>query len=514
MHKKKPLKKIRKLFNRRLFIALLVLAQLTFFTVMLFRSSQLKWLSSLLELFSVVTALHLLMRPEKGAFKLSLIFLILLFPIFGGAFYWLFHSQTASVGFRARLSKIEKESRGTFNQDENVFADALQALPDAKKQLQYLKNNTPFPICDHTETVYFADGKAMLESMLADLKSAKRYIFLEYFIISDGNMWQSILDVLTERVRAGVDVRIIYDDLGCFPTLPQNYAKKLREIGIGCEKFNPFHPFLTTVQNNRDHRKIAVIDGRIAYTGGINLADEYIGEKIRFGKWKDNAVRLFGDGAWSFTVIFLQTWSFLTKKPEQYDAYRPAYDDSPLPVSDGWVQPYSDSPMGEENVAEQVYLRIIEQARRYLYITTPYLMVDDGMISALRESAKCGVDVRIITPGIPDKKTVHFTTRSYYRSLLRAGVRIYEYTDGFIHAKTFLSDDNLATVGTVNLDFRSLYLHFECGACLYRTSAIADIKRDFADTLTHSKEITELDCRASLPVRFFQSICRIFAPLM
>ncbi len=514
MHEKKLLNGIRKLFNRRLFISLLVLAQLTFFTVMLFRSSQLKWLSSLLELFSVVTALHLLMRPEKSAFKLSLIFLILLFPIFGGAFYWIFHSQTASIGFRARLAKIEKSSQEAFGQNEKAFSDAASAIPRAKKQLQYFKSNTPFPICDATETTYFPDGKPLLDSLLRDLKNAKRYIFLEYFIISDGIMWRSVLEVLTERVRAGVDVRIIYDDLGCFPSLPPHYAKELCALGIQCKKFNPFHPFLTTVQNNRDHRKIAVIDGRIAYTGGINLADEYIGEKQRFGKWKDNAVRLFGDGAWSFTVIFLQTWSFLSKKSEDYDRYRPQKDASPVPLTDGWVQPYADSPMGEENVAEQVYLRIIEQAHRYLYITTPYLMVDDGMISALKSAAKSGVEVRIITPGIPDKKAVHFTTRSYYRTLLRAGVRIYEYSDGFIHAKTFLADDDLATVGTVNLDFRSLYLHFECGTCLYRTSTVEEIRRDLLDTMEHSREITLQDCRSGLLVRFFQSICRIFAPLM
>lgn len=512
MSKKSPIGMIRKLFNRRLFIVLLIVAQLVWTTVMLFRSYQLKWLETLLTLFSIVTALHLLLRNDKSAFKLSLIFFILLFPVFGGAFYWIFHSQTASVGFRMKLSKIEQDAKHAYAASDAVFADAVRKVPQAQKQLRYMKNNTPFPVYSNTETKYYEGGRAMLDDLLTDLKSATRYIFLEYFIIEDGEMWQAILQVLRDRVGAGVDVRIIYDDLGCFFTLPPNYQKKLRAMGFKCEKFNRFHPFLTSIQNNRDHRKIVSIDGRIAYTGGVNLADEYIDAKIKHGRWKDSAIRLSGDGAWSFTVIFLQTWSFLTRK-EDYNAYLPDTFGQ-VSLSDGWVQPYCDSPMDKVNVGEHVYLRIIESAQRYLYITTPYLMVDDGMLSAIRSAAKCGVDVRIITPEIPDKKAVHFTTRSYYRTLLRDGVKIYEYKDGFMHSKTFIADDTVATVGTVNLDFRSLYLHFECGTCLYQTQSIPDMKRDFLGTLESCRQITETDCKANIFVQFFQSICRIFAPLM
>jgi cardiolipin synthase len=322
-----------------------------------------------------------------------------------------------------------------------------------------------------------------------------------------------VLEVLGERAACGVDVRVIYDDLGCFLTLPNGYSKRLRSLGIRCAVFNPFRPFLTSVQNNRDHRKIAVIDGEIALTGGINLADEYINARERFGHWKDSAVMLRGDGAWSFTVMFLQMWSYLTKTDEDFSSYLPSTRHR-APVTEGTVQPYADSPMDKENVGEHIYLRIIEAAQEYLYITTPYLMVDDGMMSALKLSAKSGVDVRIITPEIPDKKTVHFTTRSYYRPLIRAGVKIYEYKNGFIHAKTFVSDDAVATVGTVNLDYRSLYLHFECGTCLYRTSAVADVKADYLNTLEQCREITEADCRTNVFVSFLRSICRIFAPLM
>ena len=511
MKKEANLKGLRNLINRRMFIILLIIAQIVGTALFLFR---LKWMQEILTVFSIVTALHLLTRPDKSAFKLSLIFIILLFPIFGGAFYWIFHAQTLSIGFRMRLSQVEKKSQSAFPASHIELREAGQALPTVKKQLSYMEKNTPFPLCGNTETKYFPSGAAMLPRFLEDLKSAERYIFLEYFIIEHGEMWDSILEVLKERAAAGVDVRIIYDDLGCFLTLSPDYPKYLHMLGIKCEKFNRFHPFLTSTQNNRDHRKITSIDGKIAYTGGINLADEYIGAKIKCGKWKDSAIRLCGDGAWSFTVMFLQIWGLLTREEADYAYYRPSLSASLTTSTKGWVQPYADGPISNENVGEQVYQHIIEGAQQYLYITTPYLMVDDGMISALESAAKSGVDVRIITPEIPDKKAVLFTTRSYYRTLLGAGVRIYEYADGFMHAKTFLADDAVATVGTFNLDFRSLYLHFECGTCLYGTDSIADMKQDFIDTLKECKEITQKDCKANAFVRFWQSIFRIFAPLM
>lgn len=512
--KKKPLllSALQKLFNRRVFIILLILAQIVFTVVFLIYYTRLVWLSDLLTLFSVITALHLLLRQEKAAFKMSLIFLILLFPIFGGVFYWIFHSQTNSHGLRKRLFNVEKKSRNSFMGKEAPFCQAIEHMPEARKQLKYLHNNTPFPVYDNTSTTYYPSGEKMFAALLDDLKQAKKYIFLEYFIISPGFMWDSILEILKERLANGVDVRVIYDDVGSLPTLPPNYAKKLRAMGIHCERFNPFHPFLTSTQNNRDHRKIAVIDGKVAYTGGINLADEYIGKKQRFGEWKDTAVRLEGDGAWGLTVIFLQMWSVLSQQEENFEAYRP--DRMTQNNSLGWVQPYSDSPMNGENVGEQIYLRITQQSQHYLYVTTPYLMADDNLMSALKESAQSGVDVRIITPEIPDKKVVHFTSRTYYRSLLEAGVKIYEFSGGFMHAKTVVCDDVIATVGTSNFDFRSLYLHFECGVCLYRTDSIADIKRDYLETVDRCREITLKDCKTNVFLWFWHGICRIFAPLM
>lgn len=509
---KKILREFRKLISRRMFIALLILAQIAMLGTLFIRSYHLLWFVRMLNLISIVTALHLMTRPDKSAFKLSLVFLILLFPIFGGALYWIMHFQTAVIGFRKALKEIEKRTKGAIRPREDLLPLAEKELPEQIKQIRYLQGTPGFPLFDNTDVKYFSHGMPMMESLKEDLMNAKRYIFLEYFIIEEGVMWDPILEILQKKSAEGVDVRVVYDDLGSFLTLPSNYAKKLRALGIQCKVFNKFHPFLTCLQNNRDHRKIAVIDGEIAYTGGINLADEYIGEKIRFGTWKDSAVRLCGDAAWSFTVMFLQIWELLTLKKEDYSIYQQT-EHRPIP-NQGWLQPYTDSPIDGENVGEQVYLQMIQNAHRYLYITTPYLMVDDNLLSALKLAAKSGVDVRILTPGIPDKKTVHFTTRSYYRELVDAGVRVYEFTEGFVHSKTFVSDDEVATVGTVNLDFRSLYLHFECGVCLYRCPAVLDVKQDFLSTIPVCREITKKDCKSGPFKRFFQNIMRIFAPLM
>ncbi len=515
MKKYNPLRGLRRLLNRRSFIALLILAQLALIVLTLFRLTP--GIQYLMTVFSVITALHLMTRPDKAGYKISLVFLILLLPVFGGAFYWIFHFQTTSVGFRRGLRKSEERALPAMHtpdtRTKKPYTDACGIAIESRRQMHYLEHHMQLPLYRRTQTQYYADGRAMLSDLLEDLRHAERYIFMEYFIIESGKMWDSILEVLCERVKAGVEVRLIYDDLGCFLTLPPNYARTLRAKGIQCALFNPFHPFLTSIQNNRNHRKITSIDGKIAYTGGINLADEYIGEKIKHGRWKDSAVRLLGDGAWGFTVMFLQMWSFATRKAVDFEAFRPLPPAETIEAR-GWVQPYTDSPIDKENVGEHIYLRMIEQAQQYLYITTPYLVVDDNMISALTLCAKSGVDVRIITPEIPDKRAVHFTTRSYYKDLLQAGVKIYEYREGFIHAKTVVSDDTAAVVGTTNFDFRSFYLHFECGVCLYRTASISDIKADFLNTVDNSRQITEKDCKTSLFKKLRQNIARIFAPLM
>lgn len=475
---------------------------------MLFRFARLYWLTVLLTVLSVFTALHLLTRSDKSAFKLSLVFLILLLPVFGGAFYWIFHFQTGAHGSRDSVPPWRKRQAD----EHSLLEQAKKECPRDAKLLTYLQSTAAFPVLQGTQSRYFPSGEQMLSSLLADLEKARHYIFLEYFLIEEGVMWDSILEVLKRKAAQGVDVRVIYDDFGSLLTLPADYTATLGCFGIRCVAFNRFHPFLTTLQNNRDHRKITVIDGSVAYTGGINLADEYIDKKIRFGKWKDCAIRLQGDAASAFTDMFLEMWSYITHTEEDPRRYR--LTDQPSYPNDGWIQPYTDSPMDKPWVGEQVYLHAIHRTQRYLYITTPYLMVGDELLSALKYCAQSGIDVRIITPGKPDKPLVHFTTRSYYRELLRAGVRIYEYTEGFIHAKSFLSDGDFAIVGTVNMDFRSLYLLFECGVCLYRSSAAASLLADFSQTLPLCRPITEKDCKRNPIAKLLQDILRIFAPLM
>ena len=512
MRKPRPLWLQRLMFSRFI-VAILILAQIFFIVATIIHYQRLQWLNTLMTAISFLIALHLLTRREDNiAFKLSLVFIILLFPLFGGALYCILQFQTTNLGFRNRLAKIENETKEEYQCSEEALLTAMSLHPESRKQMYYLQSDAKFPVCRNTDTVYFPNGKEMMDSLISELQRAKKYIFIEFFIIEEGVFWNSIMEILKERAANGVDVRIIYDDIGSLLRLPKKYTKQLQAYGIQCVVFNPFRPFLTSIQNNRDHRKIIVIDGEVAYTGGINLADEYIGEKVLYGKWKDNAILLRGNGAWSFAVMFLQMWSFLTKKKESISAYAPA--SFPTATEKGWVQPYCDSPMDKEHVGEQVYLGIIEQAKHYLYITTPYLTIDGNVLAALKLAAKSGVDVRIITPGIPDKRIVHFTSRSYYRELLQAGVRIFEYTDGFIHSKSFLADDRVATVGTINLDFRSLYLHFECGTCLYQTDTLNEIKKDYLQALTECREVLPSDCKTNLFVRILQDILRVFAPLM
>ena len=330
-------------------------------------------------------------------------------------------------------------------------------------------------------------------------------------------MWRTILDILERKATEGVDVRLIYDGFGCLTTLPYHYERFLREKGIQCQVFNPFRPLQNIVQNNRDHRKICVIDGKTGFTGGINLADEYINQKRRFGHWKDTAVILKGEAVWNMTVMFLHMWNVIanSSEPIDHELHLPHHFHPDSFESDGYVQPYSDTPLDGEIVGENVYLNIINRARKYVYICTPYLIIDNEMMTALCLAAKSGVDVRIMTPGIPDKKMVFLLTQSYYEQLLEAGVHIYEYQPGFLHAKSFVCDDEIAVVGTINLDYRSLYLHFECAACLYQVEEIAEIEKDFQRTLEKCQEVTlENRKKGTFFLRLEGWLLKWLAPLM
>lgn len=509
--------RIAKLLTHRLAIVSgLILLQLALLVVMV------GWFSAYFVQFyflcifiSALAVLGIVSRNSHPDYKIAWIIPIMAIPVFGGVFYLLFGGSQLSSRNRRQMERLGRLSRNALRErgeeDETLFAENAQA----RSQSNYILRASSCPPHGNTEAVYFPLGEEMWQRMLEEIDRAEHFIFLEYFIIREGVMWDSILERLERKAKAGVDVRILYDDIGCLFTLPYGYPGRLKEKRIQCAVVNPFRPVVSIRLNNRDHRKMCIVDGHTAFTGGINLADEYINQLERFGHWKDTGILLKGAGAWNLTVMFLSTWDYTTGAQEDYDSYRPeCWQREPI-VQRGVVQPYDDNPLDREAVGSNVYLNLITRATRYIYITTPYLVLDHAMTQALCVAAKSGLDVRIITPHIPDKKSVFEVTRANYPALLEAGVKIYEYTPGFIHAKTFIVDDLYAVVGTINLDYRSLYLHFECGVWLYNHPVIPDVLRDFQETMELSQPVLlEQTTRLSWLKRLYRAVLRLVAPLM
>lgn len=472
------------------------------------------YFSILSTLLSTLVVVYILSSRTNPSYKIAWIIPIIIFPIFGGLLYLLFGGNKLSKRQKQKMQAIYQNYKESYHQEKQVLQDLKNTDEVAYHQAYYINKYALSPIYHNSFVTYFKLGEEIYESILEDLKKAKKFIFMEFFIISPGKMWDTILEILEEKVKEGVEVRLLYDDIGCIMTLPKGYDKILCKKGIQCSVFNPFIPVLTKRLNNRNHRKIIVIDGEIAYTGGINLADEYINAIEKYGHWKDNGVKVVGEAVNSFTVMFLSLWDYIHNKKEDYHKFYVSKE-LQFQKQDGFIVPYSDTPTDDEATGETIYMNLIYKAKKYVYITTPYLIINQEMIMALCTAAKSGVDVRIITPGIPDKKMVNEVTKASYEELVECGVRIYEYIPGFIHAKTFVSDDKYATIGTVNLDFRSLYLHFECGVWMYQTSCIQDILKDYHETLKQCREITYQNCRkVRTPRRIFRSILKLFAPLM
>lgn len=510
-------RKVLRIMSTRLFIILAALALelIWIIALILILNEESIYVTYVLTFIALITVLWLVSQNLNPGYKLMWTFCILVFPVVGIILYAIFGQSRLAHKFRIVYDQVLVEHKDIFKQ-ENYWEEYLEKEnPGVAGQCRYLRKYAHAPLYSNTQTEYFAVGEDWFAKFLEELKKAEHYIFMEYFIIGEGYMWDSILDVLKEKAANGVEVRLIYDDLGCVNTLPSQYYRTLQSYGIRCASFNQFRPVLNVVMNNRDHRKITVIDGHTAFTGGINLADEYINKKMRFGHWKDSGVWLHGDAVWTFTVMFLQMWTVITRTSCDFEKYRPhLYHMGPF-TADGLVQPYGDSPMDSETVGASVYLNIINYAKRYLYIFTPYLIPDNETLTALCQAAKRGVDVRIVTPEIPDKKSVFLLTQSYYEPLLEAGVRIYQYLPGFIHSKSFVCDDEMATCGTFNVDYRSLYLHFECGVFLYKNSSVMQIKQDALDTFEVSKEMDLETVQArNIFVRMFQSVLRLFAPML
>ena len=467
---------------------------------------------------SALLAIRILNEKQNPSFKMAWLVPVLLFPVFGAMLYIFIQLQMETKILARRISDITKET-GSYLVQEPAVQEQLEKKSVREANLcNYMRDWGGYPVCNRTNVKYYPLGDDFFPELLEELKESKRFIFLEFFIIKHGIMWDSIAEILEKKAAEGVEVRVMYDGTNSFANLPHSYPKELRAKGIQCRVFNPIRPAISTSQNNRDHRKILVIDGHTAYTGGVNLSDEYINRQIRFGHWKDNAIRLKGEGVKSFTVMFLRMWNVCTREQNyNFGKYldRGDYFYPPELPMDGFVMPFSDSPMDREAVGHQLYLDILYQAKKYVYIMTPYLIIDDEMVTALSYAAKRGVDTVIIMPHIPDKKYAFMLARTYYPELIEAGVKIYEYTPGFVHSKTFVSDGEKAVVGTINMDFRSQFLHFECGVYLYKTPVIRDIRRDFDETLKRCMPMTMEDCK-KLPLwyRFTGRALRLVAPLM
>ena len=455
----------------------------------------------------LLITLGLIRNSRSYSYTLPWIVIILVFPLVGTLLYIIIgYNKKRSRRLKSILKSEEKSSKYLI-QDESIRKEI-----NNNSRIRYITDYTNYPVTTNNDVSYYPLGEIAFKEMIKELKKANKFIFFEYFIVAPGKMWNSILEILKEKAKQGVEVRVMYDDLGCFSSLKSSYPKELEKYGIKCVVFNKLTPVSGIIMNNRDHRKILVIDGKVAFSGGINIADEYINEKVKYGHWKDNGIKVSGDAVWNYTVMFLTIWNAFKKTDSNYEKYKYKYPKSK--EHKGYVIPYGETPLDEEVTGQNIYLNIINQANDYVYICTPYLIIDTDMINALTLAAKRGVDVRIIIPGIPDKKIVYSLSESYIEPLVKYGVKVYRYTPGFVHSKMFLADDNIATVGTINLDYRSLYLHFECGLYLENVKCIKEIKNDMIDTLDKSKEVSRKEARPPFLKAVRQAILRLVAPLM
>lgn len=504
---------IHLVFSRTGLVTLLLLLQLGAMLVLMlrFQGYALHYYSTT-AVVSVGLVIWLLNSDTDPNAKITWLVVFLLAPLPGLLFYLYVLND---VGHRALRDRMRHITKAALRAIPATAAD--EALPTCRPEdaglAAYLRKVGGYPAYDKTAVTYYPLGEDFFPAFLADLESAERYVFLEYFIIENGKMWDAVEDILERKARQGVEVRVLYDGTCEFTKLPHSFPQYLKTLGIQCRVFARVRPFVSTHYNYRDHRKIAVIDGRVAYTGGINLADEYINHTHPFGHWKDTAIRLEGEAVRSFLLMFLQMWQVEDRKL----SFEPWLSASipPAEYATGWVIPYGDCPLDDQPVGEWVYTHILNQAKRYVHIMTPYLILGHELESALKFTAQRGVEVSILLPGIPDKKLPFALAKSHYKALTEAGVRIYEYTPGFLHAKSFVSDDCRAVVGTVNLDYRSLSHHFECGAFLLDTPAIAAIERDFQETLKHSTRITPQ--KAAHPGFWWKlagMLMKAFAPLL
>lgn len=507
----KPKKSIR-LPMRLIIVALLLILQIAIMLGgLILLSGRVTWVYIILNLISLIAVFVLAVKSGNPSLKLPWVIFILALPIAGGLIYLLWGGSHTLPHIRARMGTAEAHQQSFLQMNEAVADNLRASEPMYYRQSTYLANSSGFPVYGDTALEYHAPCDAGFERVLEELEMAQHYIFMEFFILAEGKMWNRIYAILKKKAAQGVEVRVMFDDFGSVARQYRGFVGKLRSDGIRVSVFNPLKPSLNIFMNNRNHRKVIIIDGKTAVSGGFNIGDEYINLEHRFGHWMDNVLILKGDAVRSFIVMFCSMWNFTSRHKINATDYF-AYNDR---MGKGFVQPYCDGPLNDENPAEGVYMRMIENAKDYMYITTPYLILDHEMETALILAAKSGVDVRIVTPKIRDKWYVHPVTQSFYQTLLDAGVRIYEYTPGFLHSKVFISDDTVATVGTVNMDYRSFYYHFECGVWICDNPVLDDIKEDVLSIMVRSEEINRERWRhRPLRLRLKQAFLRLFAPLM
>lgn len=507
-------KLIRLIFSRYAICVAMILLELALFFLLLYRAyAAFHFVMILLFLFSLACFFSVLTRDINPEYKIPWILLILLVPGMGASLYCIFSRRKMTKKEAARFETMKEKILAARPESDAVDLLATKDAAAAGRAVSILRQDPLSELYCHTRSEYFSDGRALFDRMLADILSAERFVFLEFFILEEGKLWDRIYRALLEKVNTGADVRLIYDDVGCMSTLPADFDRRMREVGISCYRFGKVEPRVSTVNNNRNHRKIAVIDGRVAYTGGVNLADEYTGEKIRFGHWKDGGIRLEGDAVAGLLALFLADDTAAKGKPEQEVGL---FSREAVEGDGGFYLPFGSGPhpVYPTPVGQDALMQLINGAVHTLYITTPYLVIDYGLAHALRAAAMRGVDVRLFTPGIPDKKIIKVMTKSNYPYLLEGGVRIFEYQPGFLHEKALVADDLYAVIGTINFDYRSFVHHFEDAVWMYGSPTVLSVRDSILALLPECREILPKDAELTLPERILHRAVRLFAPLL
>lgn len=464
-------------------------------------------------LLTFIMVVYLLNSRINTMAKITWLIVIMLLPVFGVLLFLYTQNNIGHRALKNRMSNIIKDTKEYIPQSEEVMEHLSVENAGAASLARYMRNSGCHPAYENTAVTYFPLGEDMFKEMLQQLEQAEHFIFMEYFIVDEGMMWGQVLEILARKAAEGVEVRVMYDGICEFALLPHDYPKRLKALGIKCKTFAPVTPFVSTHYNYRDHRKILVIDGHTAFNGGVNLADEYINRKVKFGHWKDTAVMLKGEAVKSFTLMFLQMWG-IDEKEAEYEKYL-SYTAGNAKEAGGYVIPYGDCPLDDDRLGERVYMDMLNRAVKSVHIMTPYLILDGEMENALKFAAERGVEIVLILPGIPDKFVPYALAKTHYASLMESGIKIYEYTPGFVHAKVMVSDSREAVVGTINLDYRSLYHHFECAVYQYGTDCISDIEADFDAVLTKCKQVTKETIRhEKLTLKIVGRLMKAAAPLL